>query len=90
MRAFPSLRRLTGQVPGAREAVRWALDGGRQVVIATNPCFPHRHPATDGVGGLIFDELPIDLVTTYENMHATRCVLRTTRSLPLGWRPASA
>ena len=71
--AFPGLRRLTGQVPGAREAVRWALDGGRQVVIATNPLFP-RTAILQRIewAGLTLDELPIDLVTTYENMHATK------------------
>lgn len=71
--AFPGLRRLTGPVPGAVEAVRWAAAGGRQVVIATNPLFPR--PAIlqrMEWAGLSIDELPIDLVTSYENMHATK------------------
>ena len=71
--AFPGLRGLTAPVPGAVEAVRWAVDGGRQVVIATNPLFPR--PAIlqrMEWAGLSIDELPIDLVTSYENMHATK------------------
>jgi FMN phosphatase YigB (HAD superfamily) len=71
--AFPSLRGLTRPMPGAIEAVRWALDGGRQVVIATNPLFP-RTAIVQRMewAGLELDELPLDLVTSYENMHATK------------------
>lgn len=71
--AFPRLRRLTSPVPGAVEAVRWAIDGGRQVAIATNPLFP-RPAILERMewAGLSIDELAIDLVTSYENMHATK------------------
>ena len=71
--AFPGLRGMTAPVAGAREAVGWALGGGRQVVIATNPLFP-RTAILQRMewAGLTLDELPIALVTTYENMHATK------------------
>jgi FMN phosphatase YigB (HAD superfamily) len=71
--AFPGLRSLTALVPGAVEAVRWAAAGGRQVAIATNPLFP-RPAILQRIewAGLSIDELSIDLVTSYENMHATK------------------
>ncbi len=71
--AFPQLRSLTAPVPGAVEAVRWAAGGGRQLVIATNPLFP-RSAILQRMdwAGLSIDELAIDLVTSYENMHATK------------------
>lgn len=71
--AFPDLRRLTRPVPGARDAVRWAFDGSRQVVIATNPLFP-RTAILQRIewAGLRLDEMPFDLVTSYENMHSTK------------------
>lgn len=71
--AFSELRSLTAPVPGAVEAVHWAAAGGRQVAIATNPLFPR--PAIlqrMEWAGLSIDELSIDLVTSYENMHATK------------------
>jgi len=71
--AFPGLRSLTAPVPGALETVRWALAGGRQVAIATNPLFP-RTAILQRMewAGLTLDELPIGLVTSYEDMHATK------------------
>ena len=71
--AFPGLRSLTAPVAGALEAVRWAIGGGRQVVIATNPLFPRTAILQRMAwAGLTLDKLPIALVTTYENMHATK------------------
>jgi FMN phosphatase YigB (HAD superfamily) len=71
--AFPGLRSLTAPVPGALEAVSWAAAGGRQVVIATNPLFPRTAILQRMAwAGLTLDELPIGLVTSYENMHATK------------------
>jgi FMN phosphatase YigB (HAD superfamily) len=71
--AFPGLRSLTAPVAGAPEAVRWAIGGGRQAVIATNPLFPRTAILQRMAwAGLTLDELPIALVTTYENMHATK------------------
>jgi FMN phosphatase YigB (HAD superfamily) len=71
--AFPGLRSLTAPVPGALEAVRWAIGAGRQVVIATNPLFPRTAIVQRMAwAGLTLAELPVALVTTYENMHATK------------------
>jgi FMN phosphatase YigB (HAD superfamily) len=70
---FPNLRRLTAPVPGARDVVRWAFEGNRQVVIATNPLFP-RTAILQRMewAGLRLDEMPFDLVTSYDNMHSTK------------------
>ena len=71
--AFSSLRGITRPIPEALKAVRWARGSGRQVVIATNPMFP-RTAIVQRMewAGLRLDELPVDLVTSYENMHATK------------------
>ena len=71
--AFPALERLTCPAAGARELVDWAFGRGLQVVIATNPLFPttaiEQRLAWARVG---VDTFPYELVTTYENMHATK------------------
>lgn len=68
---FPSLRPLTRPAAGARALVEWAFASGLQVVVATNPLFPataiEQRLDWAGVG-----EFSYDLVTTYENMHATK------------------
>jgi FMN phosphatase YigB (HAD superfamily) len=68
---FPSLRRYTQRKPEARHIVQLAFDLGLKVVIATNPVFPavavHQRLAWAGV-----DDLPYDLVTTYENSWAAK------------------
>jgi FMN phosphatase YigB (HAD superfamily) len=68
---FPRLRRYTQRRPRARHAVQLAFDLGLDVVIATNPVFPavavYQRLAWAGV-----DDLPYDLVTTYENSRATK------------------
>lgn len=71
--AFPGLRPLTSPVEGADEAVRWALAGRRQVAVATNPLFP-RTAIVQRLewAGLRLEELPFDLVTSYEEMHFTK------------------
>lgn len=71
--AFPALRRMTDRVPGAADVVRWALSGGRQVVIATNPLFP-RTAIVQRMewAGLSAEEMPLDLITSYEDMHFTK------------------
>ena len=71
--AFPALRELTRPVAGAFEAVRWAFDSGRDVVLATNPVFPRdaiRQRLEWALPGS--DELPFDLITSYEEMHSTK------------------
>lgn len=71
--AFPALRGLTRPMAGALEAVRWAFDTGRQVVLATNPVFP-RDAILQRLEWALpgSDELPFDLVTSYEEMHFTK------------------
>jgi len=68
---FPTLRGSLGPNEGARKAVETALDLGLKVAIATNPIFPadaikERMRWADVV------DLPVNVVTTYENMLATK------------------
>jgi len=71
--AFPSLEPLITPRPAAPEIVGWAGRQGLQVVIATNPLFPRtaieQRMAWGGVG---VDRFAYDLVTAYENCHATK------------------
>ena len=71
--AFPRLQALTERRPAARALVEWALERGLQVAVATNPLFP-RDPVEQRLAwaGVPVDEIDYDLVTTYENMHATK------------------
>lgn len=70
---FPCLRGLTRERPAAREIVSWARERGLQVAIATNPLFP-RTAIEQRLewAGLPVTRHAFDLVTTYENMHATK------------------
>jgi len=87
---FPKLRSLTRTVPEARLLVRWALDRGLQVVVATNPLFP-RTAIEQRLewAGLGPREYPYALVTTYENMHASKQHPAYYReiALRLDWEP---
>jgi FMN phosphatase YigB (HAD superfamily) len=71
--AFPRLEPLTRPRPAAPKVVEWAKGRGLQVVIATNPLFPRtaieQRMAWGGVG---VDRFDYDLVTCYENSHATK------------------
>ena len=71
--AFPRLEPLTRPRSAAPKVVRWAKDRGLQVVIATNPLFPRtaieQRMAWGGVG---VDRFDYELVTCYENSHATK------------------
>jgi FMN phosphatase YigB (HAD superfamily) len=71
--AFPRLEPLTQPRPAAPKVVDWAKDRGLQVVIATNPLFPRtaieQRMAWGGVG---VDRFEYELVTCYENSHATK------------------
>lgn len=70
---FPDLRPLTVPRPEARLLLDWAFGRGLQVVIATNPLFPAAAIEQRlAWAGASVHELPFDLVTTYENMHATK------------------
>ena len=56
---------------GAREAVQTALELGLKVAIATNPIFP-RSAIFERMRWAGIDDLPVHLVTTYEDMHAAK------------------
>lgn len=68
---FPSLRGSMGPHEGAREAVEAALGMGLKVAIATNPIFP-RSAIEERMRWAGVADLDVHLVTTYENMHATK------------------
>jgi FMN phosphatase YigB (HAD superfamily) len=70
---FIKLRPLTRTLPEARPLVEWAFEHIPQVVIATNPLFP-RSPTEQRLAwaGVPVIEFEYALVTTYENMHATK------------------
>ena len=70
---FPKLQPLTHTRPEARALVEWAFERGLQVVIATNPIFPRTaiEQRLDWAGVPV-TEFDYALVTTYENMHATK------------------
>ena len=70
---FPKLRPLTQPRPEARPLVEWAFERGLQVAIATNPLFP-RSPIEQRLAwaGVPVTEFDYALVTSYENMHATK------------------
>lgn len=70
---FPKLRALTHPITDARLLVEWAFERDLQVVIATNPVFPR----TAVEQRLEWANVPVTefaytLVTTFENMHATK------------------
>jgi FMN phosphatase YigB (HAD superfamily) len=68
---FPLLRGSSGPTPGARECVTRALDLGLKVAIATNPIFP-RAAIVERMRWADVADLPIHVVTSYENMFATK------------------
>jgi HAD superfamily hydrolase (TIGR01549 family) len=70
---FPKLRSLTYRIPESRPLVEWAFELGLQVVIATNPLFP-RVAVEERLAwaGVPVTEFDYAVVTTYENMHATK------------------
>ncbi len=70
---FPKLRALTRPVPEARPLIESVCEHGLQVAIATNPMFP-RSAIEQRLewAGIPVTEFDYALVTTYENMHATK------------------
>jgi FMN phosphatase YigB (HAD superfamily) len=68
---FPTLRGGIGAHEGARACVKTALDLGLKVAIATNPIFPAA-AIRERIRWADLDGLPVHVVTTYENMHATK------------------
>jgi len=70
---FQKLKGMTSLRPVARALVEWAFGRGLQVAIATNPLFP-RSPIEQRLAwaGVPVSEFDYALVTSYENMHATK------------------
>lgn len=68
---FPSLRRDVAPMAGAQGAVETCRDLGLKIAIATNPIFP-RSAIVERMRWAGIDELDVDVITTYENMHATK------------------
>jgi HAD superfamily hydrolase (TIGR01549 family) len=70
---FSQLQVVTECRPVAQKLVQLVLDRGLKVVIATNPLFPRiaieQRLAWAGIPVATY---PLDLVTAYENMHATK------------------
>lgn len=70
---FPQLQAVTERRPVAQEMVRYCLEQGLRVVIATNPLFPLRAVEHRlAWAGLPVSEYDFSLVTTYEIMHAAK------------------
>lgn len=70
---FPKLRALTRRRAEARSLVDWAVEQGLQVAVVTNPLFPRVAVEQRLVwAGVPVDEIDYALVTTYEDMHATK------------------
>ena len=70
---FNTLQPLTQYIPAAAELVRFCFVQGWKVIIATNPMFPRRAiEARLDWAGVPVTEFSYDLVTTLENMHATK------------------
>ncbi|MFN2188876.1 MAG: HAD family hydrolase [Candidatus Promineifilaceae bacterium] len=70
---FSKLQGLTRPVPGAPEIVRYCMDEGYLVVVATNPLFPlSAIKQRLSWAGIPMSEFDYDLVTSYENMHASK------------------
>lgn len=70
---FPQLQSETTRRPQAADLLDSARDNGLQIVIATNPLFPRTaiEQRLDWAGVPI-DQYDYALVTTYENMHASK------------------
>ncbi|MGB8252379.1 MAG: HAD family hydrolase [Anaerolineaceae bacterium] len=67
---FPSLGYLTRQIPEAIEFIQDQISSGNRVVVATNPLFPRIATFNRLVwAGLPVEQVPFELVTTYEFMH---------------------
>lgn len=68
---FPRLAPLTKPIPGAADLLDALFAQGTTVAIATNPLFP-REAILERLrwGGV--DQYPFALITSYENMHATK------------------
>lgn len=69
---FPKLKVACPGTPGiARQVVQAVVDQGYEIVLATNPLFP-RLAVEERMRWVGVDDLPWRLITTYEEMHATK------------------
>lgn len=68
---FPTLNSHTAPMPGAREVVAEAQRRDWHVVVATNPVFPMQ-AIRSRLAWAGLEDVSFDLVTAYENMHATK------------------
>lgn len=71
--SFSALQAVTELRPAAVRIIDRALARGYQLAVATNPLFPARaieHRLA--WAGLPLDDYPFALITSYENMHATK------------------
>ena len=70
---FEQLRDVTSQIPVAVQIMDWCFAQDLKIVIATNPMFPRRAvEARLSWAGVPVTQYPYTLVTTIENMHATK------------------
>ena len=70
---FGQLQDITEYTPIAAQIMDTCMQRGLQIVIATNPMFPRRAiEARLSWAGVPVTKYPYDLVTTIENMHATK------------------
>jgi HAD superfamily hydrolase (TIGR01549 family) len=70
---FYLLQKITEYSPTAARIMDACVQRGLQIVIATNPMFPRRAiEARLSWAGVPVTKYPYDLVTTMENMHATK------------------
>jgi HAD superfamily hydrolase (TIGR01549 family) len=70
---FPKMHDVTEFRPKAPELIQACFERGYKVVIATNPLFPQRAIEERLVwAGIPVTEFDYALVTTYDNMHATK------------------
>lgn len=72
---FPHLKVLTAPIPGAARVVEWFRATGCRVVLATNPVFPSS-AIEQRIRWAGLEPGMFDLITSYENMHATKPSVR--------------
>ena len=68
---FPLLGDGFGPAVGARDAVEGAIALGLKVAVATNPIFP-LEAVRHRMSWAGIEDLPVDVVTSYETMHACK------------------
>lgn len=70
---FRKLRPLTHRIPEAKKVIEFCIEQGFRVVIATNPLFPLAAIEQRlEWAGIPLNSYRYDLVTSYENMHASK------------------